>query len=136
MTIESTWVNSGTAQKTKPATLAWSLTDARGAVVWSCTDDAFDFRSLEPTIGGTEKPVTVRSRCRFGRTVPIPQDSDGMLNLCRKRGYAIGGELQLLKPGRYTLNVSVGTRSGTPQIALPLENGVQRRYPIGQIEVQ
>ena len=136
VTVESTWVNSGTAQKTKPATLAWSLTDAHGAVVWSCTDDAFDFRSLEPTIGGAEKPVTVRSRCRFGRTVPIPQDSDGMLNLCRKRGYAIGGEQQLLKPGRYTLNVSVGSRSGTPQIALPLENGVQRRYPVGPIDVR
>ena len=31
--------------------------------------------------------------------------------------------------------VSVGTAQGTPEIALPLENGKGRRYPVGTVRV-
>ena len=43
----------------------------------------------------------------------------------------------MLKPGTYTLAVSVGTPQGTPQIALPLSGGrPDRRYPLGRIVVR
>ena len=41
----------------------------------------------------------------------------------------------LLKPGIYTLAVSVGRKDGKPEIALPLEGGIDRIYPVGKIEV-
>ena len=43
----------------------------------------------------------------------------------------------MLKPGEYTLAVSVGSRMGTPEIALPLEGqiGETRRYEVGKINV-
>ncbi|MBR4653068.1 MAG: beta-galactosidase [Kiritimatiellae bacterium] len=135
--ISSTWVNSGTAQRTVPTALTWSLTDGLGAIVWSWTDPSFDFRSLEPTIGGKEHPVKVRSVCRFGYSAPIPAANDHLLLLARKRGFAQETESVLLKPGSYMLCLSVGTRAGTPQIALPISGpSNSRRYPIGWLTVQ
>ena len=46
-----------------------------------------------------------------------------------------GEKVELLKPGIYTLAVSVGRRDGKPEIALPLEGGIDRIYPVGKIEV-
>jgi hypothetical protein len=41
-----------------------------------------------------------------------------------------------LKPGVYSVYVSVGTVTGTPEIALPLSgNDGQKRYLLGQVEV-
>ncbi len=43
----------------------------------------------------------------------------------------------MLKPGEYALAVSVGSRIGTPEIALPLEGqvGTTRRYVLGEVVV-
>ena len=41
----------------------------------------------------------------------------------------------LCNPGIYTLAVSVGRKDGKPEIALPLEGGIDRIYPVGKIEV-
>ena len=42
-----------------------------------------------------------------------------------------------LAPGSYLLYVSNGTRTGTPQVALPLaDDDGQRRYHLGSIDVQ
>jgi hypothetical protein len=41
-----------------------------------------------------------------------------------------------IEPGAYDVFVSVGSRIGTPQIALPLKDGDgERRYRIGTIEI-
>lgn len=138
VTVESTWVNTGTAICHAGAALTWSLVNDAGVTVWSVTDPDFDFRSLEPKIGGVEKPVVVRSVCRFGHTVPVPDDCDFLLDLARARGLATEKTSVLLKPGRYALCVSVGTRQGTPKIALPLAGriGTSRRYEIGKITVE
>jgi len=137
VTISSTWVNSGTAICHAGAALTWSLVNAKGVIVWSVTDPEFEFRVLEPTIGGVEKPVTVKSVCRFGHTVPVPDDCDFLLDAARKRGRALATHSVLLKPGTYDLAVSVGSRQGTPVIALPLEGAVggTRRYVVGKMKV-
>jgi hypothetical protein len=51
-------------------------------------------------------------------------------------GFVVGLIAPTTKPGAYDLFISVGTRDGTPKIALPLkgEDG-QRRYRIGRIEL-
>jgi hypothetical protein len=134
--IASTWANVGVAPKTKPASLAWSLLNDDGTVAWSVTDGAFDFRSLEPKLGGVEKPVAVKTSCRLGFTKPIPQP-DNCVVWARKKGREFADTVEMLKPGTYTLAVSVGTPQGTPQIALPLPGGrPDRRYPLGRIVVR
>ena len=41
------------------------------------------------------------------------------------------------KPGNYDLFISVGTRDGTPQIALPItSDDGQRRYLLGKVTLE
>ncbi len=56
---------------------------------------------------------------------------DPMIQRCHDvNGYFAG----TLKPGTYDLFISVGSRIGTPRIALPLSDGDgQKRYRLGQI---
>ena len=44
----------------------------------------------------------------------------------------------MLRTGSYDLCVSIGSRQGTPKIALPLKNevGTTRRYRLGKISVK
>ena len=41
----------------------------------------------------------------------------------------------MLVPGEYALCVSVGSRQGTPKIALPLAGGAGRRYQVGHVTI-
>jgi hypothetical protein len=42
----------------------------------------------------------------------------------------------ILKPGTYSVYISVGTRTGTPRIALPLaDDDGQQRYKLGVVRV-
>ena len=101
------------------------------------TDPKFGFRSLEPKWEGVEKPVTVESPCTFGFTAAVPNNgNDAILNWCIKNNRNNPGEkVELLKPGVYTLAVSVGRKDGKPEIALPLAGGTDRVYPIGKVIV-
>lgn len=134
VTVSSTWVNVGVSWLHAGARLTWSLLDAQGRVAWSVTDPVFDFRALDPKLGGVERPATVRSRCRFGRTVRNP-DPDPVLTAARAAGMDPGPVYEMLKPGVYTLAVSVGSNQGTPRIALPLV-GTGLRYPVGTVTVR
>lgn len=135
--IASTWVNVGVAPKTTGETLAWSLLNADGSVAWCVTDNAFDFRSLEPKLNGVEKPRTVKTPCRFGfeKSVPRPDNVDVW---SRASGRRYPDTMRYLKSGVYDLAVSVGTAQGTPKIALPLggQSGTSRRYVVGRIAVE
>ena len=135
--ISSRWVNVGVAPRTKPTALTWSLLNADGTVAWSVTDGSFDFRSLEPRLKGVEKPVAVKTKCAFGYNKVIPQP-DNCVVWAREKGRVFDDVVTMLKPGKYTLAVSVGSLQGTPQIALPLEGqiGSTRRYALGEIEVK
>ena len=109
--------------------------DKDGTVCWSVTDPAFDFRRLDPKLNGVEKPLSVETTCRFGYTVRNP-NPDPVLTAARAAGMDPGDIYEMLKPGAYTLCVSVGSKQGTPAIALPLANGHDRRYPLGTIKVE
>ena len=134
--IKSEWVNTGVAPRTKGNYLAWSLLNEDGSVAWTCTDDAFDFRRLEPKLKGVEKPQVVETLCRFGFTKKIPLP-DQAVNWARDAGRAFADTMAMLKPGTYRLAVSVGKADGTPEIALPLEGqiGSSRRYAVGAVRV-
>ena len=134
--IGSTWVNVGVAPKTKSAALAWSLLNPDGTVAWCATDNAFDFKSLEPKLKGVEKSRKVATPCRFGYSKRIPEP-DNCVVWARAAGRKFPEIFAPLKPGEYTLAVSVGSWQGTPEIALPLGGhvGTTRRYEIGKIRV-
>ena len=70
VTVKSTWLHRGVAWLHRGASLTWSLLDEKGTVCWSSTDAKFDFRTLDPTLNGVEKPQTVESRCFFGHDEP------------------------------------------------------------------
>ena len=118
--------------------VTWNLLDEKGVVCWRSTDETFDFRDLKPKWDGVEHPVTLASSCTFGCTAAVPDNGNDMiLNWCRRNRRNDPGEfVSLLGPGAYTLAVSVGRRNGTAEIALPLENGSERIYPIGKIVVE
>ena len=100
-------------------------------------DNRFDFLSLCPTLGGVEKPQTVETPCRFGFTKRVPEP-DNVVQWCREANRAFPDTVVMLKPGVYSLAVSVGSRQGTPEIALPLggQVGTTRRYILGKITVR
>jgi len=138
VSVKSTWVNVGVAEEYANSSLTWNLLDDRGVVCWSVTDPNFGFRSLAPKHGGVERPATVESPCTFGYFAEVPDNgNDQILNYCRREHVNDPGQsVQLLKPGAYTLAVSVGRADGKPLVALPLEGGVDRVYPLGKIVVR
>lgn len=137
VSVRSVWRNAGVAPRTRRTWLTWLLADAKGGIAWSATDPDFDFRALEPTIGGNAKPVVVESKIAFGYEAAVSPNYDFVLKWHRDNGNSAPGEVHsLLKPGDYTLCVSVGRADGTPEVALPLSGGCGRRYPIGRISVE
>ena len=66
----------------------------------------------------------------------MPQQNDAVLNNVRENKiWEPGLKIPTLKPGVYSLYVSAGKLDATPEIALPLENAVGRRYRLGEIKV-
>ena len=140
MEIVAYWANIGVAPCLPGGFVTWSLCDADGNVCWSFTDEDFDVRTLESTLEGglltQDRLVRIVSRGRFGFRAPIPPWNDQVLADLRQRGRVTETSFDLLSPGEYALCVSVGTRQGTPKIALPLAGGHARRYQIGKVTVR
>ena len=134
--IASEWVNVGVAPCLPGGFVSWSLLDSSGNVCWSFTDESFDVRNLSPSPDGVRHPVKRVSRGRFGFTAPIPPWNDAVLKDLREHGRVLETSHELLKPGIYALCVSVGSRQGTPVIALPLAADRGRRYALGNIVVR
>ena len=150
--IRAEWVNVGVAWCHEPAFAAWTLTDAKDNVVWTCVDERFDFREAYPKIDGIptwdlttpgprvegrEHPVSRASVCRFGFDA-VTMTNDIVYIQTKELGYGPPDAWQMLKRGEYDLSVSVGSRQGTPRIALPLEGqiGTTRRYRLGKVRVK
>lgn len=111
--VQWTWANKGVAPCYPGGFPALTLKDEHGGIVSVLTDETLNMRDLQ--VGPPqETPLT-------------SHESEFILGL-----YA-----PTTAPGTYDLFISVGTRDGTPTIALPIagDDG-QRRYRIGSIIVQ
>ena len=107
--VRCTWRNAGVAPCYAGGHPAVTLKDAAGGMAAVLVDQGLDVRSLSvgPEGQAPTKGTTVELRLPFQ-----------------------------LKPGTYDVFVSVGTTTGTPRIALPLDGGDgQRRYRLGKVEV-
>lgn len=116
------WRNAGVAPCLPGGYPAITLKDAKGGIAGVFVDEDFDVRALP--VGPPEKSTPV------GREMKgISQASKPLINFTLPPA-------NILKPGSYTLWISIGTRTGTPKIALPLadEDG-QRRYRLGDIRI-
>ena len=105
----STWRNSGVAPCFPGGSVAVTLKDCHGGIVGVFVDDAFDVRTL--TVAAPGKAPTFKQEAEF--LLPFQ---------------LVGGEYELL--------LSIGSKTGTPQIALPLDGSDgQRRCHLGKIRV-
>ena len=102
------WRNAGVAPCLPGGYPAITLKDDKGGIAAVFVDEEFDVRSL---------PVGPRQASRQASFLLPPAP--------------------IFKPGSYSVYISVGSRTGTPKIALPLpgEDG-QRRYRLGEIAVR
>ena len=135
--VESVWANVGVARCYAGGFIAYTLIDGNGKMAWVSSDESFDVRSLPVAPAGKAVEKKVVSTCTAGLAAPIPVINDGVINNLKKNNeYPFGEMVPTLKPGKYTLFLSIGMRDGTPVIALPLKNSDgARRYKVGQIEV-
>ncbi|MFN7997006.1 MAG: DUF4832 domain-containing protein [Bryobacteraceae bacterium] len=126
MLVGYRWRNDGVAPCLPGGHPAITLKDDRGGIAAVFADEDFDMRALpvgepgqaeaigrELKKGGERLPQSARPLARF----QLPPAS-------------------ILKPGNYAVYISVGTRTGTPRIALPLagDDG-QHRYKLGGVRV-
>ncbi len=108
--FEARWANAGVAPCLPGGFPALTLKDAKGGIVGVFADEGFEVRTLP--VGPPDKAEAVGRKVTF--TLPYN-----------------------LLPGEYNVFVSVGTRTGTPQIALPLPNDDGcRRYRLGKMTVK
>jgi hypothetical protein len=103
------WGNAGVAPCYRGGYPAVTWKDEKGGIVAVLVDEGLNVRSLP--VAPQDKVEAVESRVSFA--LPFQ-----------------------LKPGVYSVYVSVGTLTGTPEIALPLPgNDGQKRYLLGRVEV-
>lgn len=108
--VKSEWANAGVAPCYPGGFMALTIKDSSDGIVSVLVDDRFDMRTLVPGKPGELPTSEQRFEFRIGSVAPVTL------------------------PGTYGVYLSVGTRDGTPTIALPLDGSDgQRRYKLGTI---
>lgn len=102
------WRNAGVAPCLPGGYPAVTLRDAKGGIVAVFVDGGFDVRELP--VGPPDQAEVKSEKCTFLQPF-------------------------YLMPGTYDVYISVGTRTGTPTLALPLPDGDGRRYRLGQMKI-
>ena len=117
--VETEWANAGVAPCYGGGFWSLTLKDAKGGIASVQVDESFDVKNLKVTAATNEVSVT-----KWSSHFVVAQQFVEPL----------GKHAPPVKPGMYDVLVSVGTRDGTPQIALPMagDDG-RRRYKVGQI---
>jgi len=111
--VQWNWANKGVAPCYSGGFPALTLKDDKGGIVSVLVDESFNLRDLK--VGKPGKALSEKLESEF----------------------IIGLYAPTTEPGIYDVYVSVGTRDGTPTIALPLEgDDGQRRYQVGRIELK
>jgi hypothetical protein len=123
LTVGYSWRNAGVAPCYPGGHPAITLKNAKGGIVGVFADESFDVRALPTGPPGKALPVVRQQKASSQADRPLIS-------------YALPPD-PIFKPGTYDVFVSVGSRTGTPAIALPLPNGDgHRRYRMGKITVR
>lgn len=118
-----TWRNAGVAPCLPGGHPAITLKNEKGGVAGVFADEEFDARALPVGAPGEAIPV--------GRALKPASQASRPLIVHRLP------PAHILKPGAYSVWISLGSRTGTPRLALPLtgDDG-QHRYRLGTIMVK
>jgi hypothetical protein len=136
--VSTKWKNVGVAPCYPGGYVALTLKAANG-IVTTFVDETWNLREL-----GVDQPGSDSKIVQYNDAGPRQDGKDPIRSLALPvPGSAPVKELQsafafcpMVKPGTYEVFISVGSRDGTPQIALPLAEGDgQRRYRLGQLTV-
>jgi hypothetical protein len=116
------WRNAGVAPCLPGGYPAIALKDARNGIAGVFVDEEFDVRTLP--VGPPGKAVGAAREVKSSGQESRPLTAWTL------------PPATILKPGTYTVWISIGSRTGTPRIALPLDNDDgQRRYRLGEIRI-
>jgi hypothetical protein len=111
MMLPHRWRNNGVAPCLPGGFVAFTFKDQKDGIAGVFVDEGFDVRTL--AVGPPDQAEPVAREVAF----ELPPAS-------------------ILKPASYSVFVSVGSRIGTPKIALPLDRGDgEKRYKIGAITI-
>jgi hypothetical protein len=123
LTVGYSWRNAGVAPCYPGGHPAVTLKDAKGGIAGVFVDESFDMRALP--VGAPGKALAV------GRQEQATSQADRPLI-----SYTLP-PAPIFKPGTYDVFLSVGDKTGSPKIALPLAgNDGHRRYKLGKIVVR
>lgn len=136
-TVETVWANVGTAPCYSGGIPTFTLMDSENRIVWVRTDETLNVRDLPVAEPGKAVEVPHSSTLQAGFVAEIPEINDGVIvNLKKADAWPYAENVPMLKPGSYSLYVSIGDPDGTPEIALPLtHDDGHRRYFLGEMEV-
>jgi hypothetical protein len=114
------WVNAGVVACYGGGFPAITFKDERAGIISVNVEESFDVSRLKVAPLGLAPLERLWSQCIVAYRHHDP----------------VGSHAAPAKPGNYTLFVSIGSRDGTPQIALPLTGDDGRhRYKVGQIRL-
>ena len=117
-TFTSLWRNAGVAPCLPGGYPAVTIKDNKGGIIAVFTDDKFDVRQL--SVGTPSDSPALTSQADF--------------HLSKSLTSGYGAET--IEPGTYQLYISVGTKTGTPKLALPLpDSDGQKRYRLGTLKI-
>jgi hypothetical protein len=116
------WRNAGVAPCLPGGYPAITLKDARNGIAGVFVDEDFDVRTLPVGLPGKAAGVARQVKSTGQESRPLT-------------AWTLP-PAAILKPGTYAVWISIGSRTGTPKIALPLDNDDgQRRYRLGEIRI-
>jgi hypothetical protein len=116
------WRNAGVAPCLPGGYPAFTLKDAKNGIAGVFVDEDVNVRDFPVGAPGKAAIVTREAKTTSQESRPFTA--------------WILPPATILKPGTYTVWISVGSRMGTPRIALPLDNeDGQRRYRLGEIRI-
>jgi hypothetical protein len=119
-----TWRNAGVAPCLPGGYPAITLKDEKGGIAGVFVDEEFDMRALPVGPPGQAQPIGREEQRVFHKQSSKPHARFRL------------PPASILKPGTYSMYISVGNRTGTPRLALPLaDDDTQRRYKLGTIRV-
>ena len=123
MQIGYRWRNAGVAPCLPGGHPTITFEDDKGGIAGVFVDDDFNVRELPVGQPGESKSIARRVLPYF------PQEDKPLIT------FSLPPD-EILRPGTYSVYISVGNQTGSPEIALPLDgDDGHRRYRVGAIQV-
>jgi len=138
------WANAGVAPLYEDVYPSLTFKAANGGIAAVRVDESMNLRRVLPECVGKSSPGRYLQESTFLQAAPVRRVVFSQPDPERELPHAFkltlddlkmfGERSSTLRPGIYDLYLSVGSRIGTPRIALPLDgDDGQRRYRLGSI---